>query len=233
MGCCCAASCGFAISCRLGGREVHAGPRKDLFNEETEVHEIAPQLQSHPLAAEPEDPIAGYLAGQPAAMREVGSWIEVEIARRPGLLAHERADLVQAVHTRLIANLRAGAFRGEASLRTYVSRIARNTAIDYQRRRRDEVAFDETTVFPNQGENRRIEERELAVKALRSISRECREMWKMILLDGLSHAEISQRLGVPVGTVKSRAWSCRRRLAEALNRLSSTATPDGVSEEDR
>jgi DNA-directed RNA polymerase specialized sigma24 family protein len=39
----------------------------------------------------------------------------------------------------------------------------------------------------------------------------------MIFLEGLGYREIAHRLGIPEGTVKSRTWTCRRRLRELLD----------------
>jgi RNA polymerase sigma-70 factor (ECF subfamily) len=38
-------------------------------------------------------------------------------------------------------------------------------------------------------------------------------------VEGLSHVEIADQLGVPVGTVKSRSFRAHRRLASALGHL--------------
>jgi RNA polymerase sigma-70 factor (ECF subfamily) len=38
-------------------------------------------------------------------------------------------------------------------------------------------------------------------------------------VEGLSHVEIAEQLGVPVGTVKSRSFRAHRRLAAALGHL--------------
>jgi len=53
-------------------------------------------------------------------------------------------------------------------------------------------------------------------QALLSLEAEDRELVTLRHLDGLSYAELSQRLGIPLGTVMSRLFHARRRLRERL-----------------
>jgi RNA polymerase sigma-70 factor (ECF subfamily) len=46
-----------------------------------------------------------------------------------------------------------------------------------------------------------------------------REVVRMQHLEGLTHTEIAQRIGVPVGTVKSRSFRAHKRLASRLGYL--------------
>ena len=55
-------------------------------------------------------------------------------------------------------------------------------------------------------------------EALRKVSSESRELLMLRHLDGLSYAELAQRLGVPVGTVMSRLFHARKQLRAALSR---------------
>ena len=53
-----------------------------------------------------------------------------------------------------------------------------------------------------------------------------REVARLSHLVGLSHPEITDRLGVLVGTVKSRSARAHRRLAAALSHLGLTRSDD-------
>ncbi|MCX4964796.1 RNA polymerase sigma factor [Streptomyces sp. NBC_00654] len=59
--------------------------------------------------------------------------------------------------------------------------------------------------------------------ALGRISPELREVLRATVIDGMTTREAAQLLGVPEGTVKTRAMRARRELRAALERL----TPDG------
>jgi RNA polymerase sigma-70 factor (ECF subfamily) len=62
-------------------------------------------------------------------------------------------------------------------------------------------------------------------EALGSLSAEEREIVRLSFFDDLTHVQISQRLGLPVGTVKSRSHRAHRRLAELLAHLREPVGP--------
>ena len=55
-----------------------------------------------------------------------------------------------------------------------------------------------------------------------------REVVRLSHLEGLSLPETAERLGIPVGTVKSRSHRAYRRLGEELRHLRSERVPAGV-----
>ena len=162
-----------------------------------------------------------YLDGDPTVVEQVEAWIDAELGATHFLRRHEHADLRQQVHQKLIGSLRAGRFRGEATLRTYVARITRYTAIDQLRRRRFEPGDREPEPPPRPDAVRRLELRErmaLLEIALSSCPVQWRELLELVVVHSLPYREVSERLGIPVGTVKSRMAACRSYLRDALNR---------------
>lgn len=161
-----------------------------------------------------------YLDGEREAVELVESWIDAELCATHFLRAHEHADLRQTVHQKLIVSLRAGRFRHDASLRTYVARITRYSAIDKLRKRRVDPA-----PMPNLRERADVDDRlrlRERVALLEIALAECPAPWRDLLEQVVVHErpyrEVSRRLGIPVGTVKSRMAACRRFLREALDR---------------
>ena len=45
------------------------------------------------------------------------------------------------------------------------------------------------------------------------------EVVRLQHLEGFTHSEIAERLGIPIGTVKSRAFRAHKRLAARLGQL--------------
>jgi RNA polymerase sigma-70 factor (ECF subfamily) len=56
-------------------------------------------------------------------------------------------------------------------------------------------------------------------RAIDELAPEEREVVRLQHLDGLTHAEIAERLGIPLGTVKSRSYRAHRQLAARLGHL--------------
>jgi RNA polymerase sigma-70 factor (ECF subfamily) len=107
----------------------------------------------------------------------------------------------------------------ERSFGPWIYAIARRTAIDIYRKRSRIVVSDEVDVpvFPP-GLETAWEVFEVR-SALDRLSDEERIVVKLSHFDGLTHIEISEQLGIPVGTVKSRSHRAHQRLVELLRHV--------------
>jgi RNA polymerase sigma-70 factor (ECF subfamily) len=111
-------------------------------------------------------------------------------------------------------------FRGESSLRTWVLRIAHNTAISTLRRRREELVPDWSLPAAADGDSADKAQdsimMEQFVKSLDRLSPASRAMVVLRELEGLSYNDIAIALEVPVTTVRTRLFRARRELARSM-----------------
>ena len=112
-------------------------------------------------------------------------------------------------------------FRGDSSLKSWVLRIAHNTAISTLRRRRD--VLHDPTEMPERVTVDTVEQRvqHRAVvsdfeQALDELDELSRSIVVMRELEHMSYDDIAESLGVPLPTVKTRLLRARRTLATAL-----------------
>ncbi len=163
--------------------------------------------------------ITDYVAGRDDAVRRVHAWIDAAVRAHAPAAPPDRDDLAQEVRARLFEALRRGRFERRASLRTFIDRIARNVAVDVVRAR----ACMAGAASAGSGKGRRgaAGESDVAEAAIgrihlgRMIDREGREkrrLLEMILLEEMPYADAARRLGLPIGTVKSRVARFRARM---------------------
>ena len=112
-------------------------------------------------------------------------------------------------------------FRGDSSLKSWVLRIAHNTAISTLRRRRDVLsAPDELPEPVSRDSVERKAEQNVALEHFRAALDELDELSRSVVvlreLEHLSYDEIAETLDVPLPTVKTRLLRARRTLANAL-----------------
>jgi RNA polymerase sigma-70 factor (ECF subfamily) len=106
-----------------------------------------------------------------------------------------------------------------ASFATWLYRITRNRAVDLARRRRvrPQSAGEERlrTLSGGPEPEASVDGWDVA-RALSRIPEEHREVLTLAYFEGLSQREISQRTGVPLGTIKSRTTAALKRLHRSL-----------------
>jgi RNA polymerase sigma-70 factor, ECF subfamily len=112
--------------------------------------------------------------------------------------------------------------RDRGRVKWWLLSIVRNRGIDVQRRARGDVPRSlppiELTVAPDSTEEEVLaghDRRELAALVARLPS-EQRAVIELAFYRGLSHSEITERLGLPLGTIKGRIRSALARLRVAL-----------------
>ena len=175
-----------------------------------------------------EDFLRNLRSGDAAAFEELVHSLTPTIYRLAFAMMgneHDAKDAVQETFIKVYKSL--PLFRGDASLRTWVSHIAANTCKDALRalgryqvlRADDEEAFLQLPdPAPTPEEALVTKERQLAVeKALESLPTEYKLVITLCDLQGFSYIEAAQALACPLGTLKSRLSRARTYLLKILS----------------
>jgi RNA polymerase sigma-70 factor (ECF subfamily) len=165
--------------------------------------------------------LARIHAGDESAMAELYdrySGIVYGVALRVLGSTASAEDLLQEVFLQLWRNPRAfDAERGR--LAPWLAVIARNRAIDMLRRRPVEEDIDELPISTGVNLEDEAGER-MAIDKVRGVlaqlPQEQRKTLEMAFFEGMTHTEISAKLGEPLGTVKTRIRSGLLALRKAF-----------------
>ena len=135
-------------------------------------------------------------------------------------------EVVQEVFTRAWRHA-ATYDQRRGSVRTWLYQIARHAIIDARRRAsvRPSLALHEPGDTDAGEASPTIEQAMLGwqvAAALESLSPEHRQVIRLAQFQGLTMREISDRTGLPVGTVKSRIWYALRSLRLVLEEMGVT-----------
>lgn len=110
----------------------------------------------------------------------------------------------------------------KSSLATWLFRIARNRRIDALRRDRshlldpdDPALHPQAEEAPDDGMDARRRDERIRV-ALEQLPREQVALIRLAFFEGLTHSQIATRIGIPLGTVKSRIRLAFGRLRRVL-----------------
>jgi RNA polymerase sigma-70 factor (ECF subfamily) len=160
-----------------------------------------------------------------AAMRALFARHQVAVYRWLRRIVHDEAlaeDLLSEVFLDLWRQA-ASSFAGRSSVSTWLLGIARHKALSACRRRQDEQldgelaericdpADDPETVLDARNRAERL------VHALRNLSQAHRAVIDLVYYHGKSVNEVAALLGVPPGTVKTRMFHARRKLAASVD----------------
>lgn len=111
--------------------------------------------------------------------------------------------------------------------------VARNRAIDILRSRPNQARRREMATFPDTIQTAAAEAtdqvvlRDVVSAALAKLPLEQRQVIELAYYGGLTQAEISQQLGAPLGTIKTRTRTAMERLRSVLHPLFSAESGDG------
>ena len=185
--------------------------------------------------------------GAQEGIAEAFSTIVDKYHRRIYALVHrtcggdQAEDLTQEVFLRAFSQMHKFELRNEASLRTWLYRIAMNACINelrrMKRRRQLEGPSLDAPVQTDDGEMQRSvpdesamphtmaerhETRELVHQIIRQMSPKYQQVLVLIDLEGMEYEEAAAVIGCRIGTVKSRLSRARGALAAKLRALVKT-----------
>ncbi len=120
---------------------------------------------------------------------------------------------------------------GRGNLLAYLGTLARSRAVDRLRSRRSRAMREATAADPPAEAGSPLDEavfgerRRLVQRALGELTPDQRQAIELSFYSGLSHAEISDELREPLGTIKSRIRSGLVRLRDSLRTLHEGPSP--------
>lgn len=139
----------------------------------------------------------------------------------------EAEDVVQDAF--VLAFVRLDTFQQNSAFYTWLYRIAFNTAISRRRRRRAELSVEQgrelagiEPVDQHDAPTERLEREERVAQvrqALSLLSEEHRAILVLREIEGCDYETISEMLGLPIGTVRSRLHRARLQLREQLKQM--------------
>ena len=150
----------------------------------------------------------------------------------------DAADLTQEAFLRAYRSL--DSFRGDSRFSVWLYRLTTNICIDFLRSRgrgsassltveNDDAEPEELDVpdarYEPQKELERMELQRAVRDGLQTLTEDARDIVVLRELEGLSYAEIGERLGLEAGTVKSRLFRARKALCDYLRETGNL--PDG------
>ena len=188
--------------------------------------------QADPSAAADETLVRDAQAGDMKAFEELVARHRDKIyARAFSMMRNEDEALDVSQEAWVKGWQRLKQFQGEASFATWMTRIAINLCLDAIRRRKrrqaesiEEMAEDAggverlmpvLTVNPTEGLER-AELRERIDQAMAQLSHDHRTVLVLHEFEQMAYREIAQSMGCSIGTVMSRLFYARRRLAGLL-----------------
>jgi RNA polymerase sigma-70 factor (ECF subfamily) len=168
-------------------------------------------------------------AGVRAVYREYGRLVYAIALRTLG-----RRELAEEAtqQTFVQAWQAADRFESDRELAPWLATIARRVAIDVHRREARRAAeplddvpvSDRSLVTMPQGLEQWYEAWQVR-QAVDGLPPDEREVVRLQHLEGFTHAEIAEHLGIPTGTVKSRSHRAHQRLASQLQAIREEAAP--------
>lgn len=148
------------------------------------------------------------------------------IARHVARYVKRAGDVEEVVQDAFLRAYRGlASFRGDSSFYSWLYRIATNAAFSFLKKDAGEVHADEAPepfepgATDEQTPERMLLARQIGDAVERAMARlqpELAEALTLYEVEGKSYAEVAQRMGTPIGTVRTRIFRAREFIAQRL-----------------
>jgi RNA polymerase sigma-70 factor (ECF subfamily) len=134
--------------------------------------------------------------------------------------AEDTDDLLQETFIKVYINLHR--YSHEYTFGQWVYTIARNTHIDFERRRQEDISIDEkfsapAACTPSPEENLiNMQQRSQIEHYISCLPEQYRKLFTMRFLEDYSYDEIAEKLHLPMGTVKTQIHRARERMCNLI-----------------
>ena len=168
--------------------------------------------------------VNGVLRGNPVHQAALYKQYSIPMFRVVMRFARDRAeaeDMLQEGFIRVYRDMTQ--FRGEGALGGWIRRIMVNTALSHLRRQRDFLR-DTADFSPFENRFRTDEDfasqldAETLLKYLQQLPPGYRAVFNLYAIEGFSHEEIAEQLGISIGTSKSQLFKAREYLKRILDK---------------
>ena len=160
-------------------------------------------------------------AGDRTAMRELYdrySGYAMAVCQRYIPNRDEVKDVMQESFVKIFSSLGKYEYRGEGSLKSWISRIVANEALDFLRRK---GRFSFVDVIPDMPDEPEPDIEDIGDDVLTEMIGMLPDGYRMVLnmyvFEQMSHKEIAEKLGIKAGTSASQFFHARKMLAKMIN----------------
>ncbi|MFI3289721.1 MAG: RNA polymerase sigma factor [Rikenellaceae bacterium] len=154
-------------------------------------------------------------------MRYSESINRLVMSRLGGDSAQDADDLMQESFIKVYVNLHR--YNPKYTFGQWIYTIARNTFIDYHRRRQDELSLDERFITTPEARNLDPEQsiinsqkRTQIEEGIAHLSPRHQELFRMRFLEEYSYEEIAEKLSMPLGSVKTNIHRARVQMCRFI-----------------
>ena len=134
--------------------------------------------------------------------------------------ADDTEDLLQETFIKVYINLQR--YSPEYTFGQWVYTIARNTHIDFERRRQEDISLDEKfsapiALTPSPEDNLiSLQQHSQIEHYIECLPEQYRRLFKMRFLEDYTYDEIAEKLHLPMGTVKTQIHRARERMCNLI-----------------